>query len=634
MHYFQHIVAPPTFADEVKQLKAKILHAILLLLLGGAVIAIGVGLFFDSPNNTMILSLNLLPIFTAYYFTRRGWLEHASLLLALSLILLAFSLQYTGQGVHDVAIMLYPITVALTAVLLRGLLLWLITGLAIFVNGIIVYLEMLGQLVNDASPGTPIANIAFIAIILGLFATIMNRLVANLWQYLERARQNEQALMQSNRVLEIQKVSLQKSEEEARLFQARLQALHEVGFELAEAQSLPDLYRKVIVLGREKLGFDRLGLLLYDEETKTMRGTFGTDDFGDLRDERYFQQELKSQKIFDMLEQKTRLGFWAGTAIIDNGEVIGEGWNAMAILWQGDRGIGWLATDNYIRKDPPTQMQLDLLTLYAGTVSYLIHVIQAEGDLQRYAMELERSNRELQDFAFVSSHDLQEPLRKIQAFSDRLIQKYDDVLDERGVSYLMRMQNAAVRMQTLIQDVLAFSRVNSAQMPFSDVDLNKVIRAVLSDLELIIEELQAEIHVDQLPTIEADETQMRQLFQNILSNALKFHRPDVPPLIDICANGFRESEQNWILIAVKDNGIGFDPQYVNRIFGMFQRLNSKSKFEGSGVGLAVCKRIVERHNGRIEATSELNTGSTFKLSFPKKQPSNERYQLFPPTQER
>ena len=627
MQFIQSIVSPPTFANEEKQLKAKTLYVILLSFLIGAILATGLAFYLDNRNIVAVLLSGMPFVLGALFIAKHGYLELAGAIGLTCLIIVVFLLQIFGRGVHDVAIMLYPIVIVIATILLRGFWIWLITAVSVFANGVIAYLQLTGRLAIDAPRNNLIADFIFISIILIVLAVAMNRLVANLWQYLRRARQNEEALLQGNRILEVQKTTLQKSEEEARKFQEKLQALHEVGFELAKIETLPELYRSVIVLGRESLGFDRLGLLLFDPETNTMRGTFGTDDFGNLRDERYFEQELKSKKIFDLLEQKTRLGYWAGSAIIDNGEVIGQGWNAMAILWQGDRGVGWLAIDNYIRKEPPTQMLLDLLTLYAGTVGHLMSVKEAETNMQKYAQELERSNKELQDFAFVSSHDLQEPLRKIQAFSDRLMYKYDDVLDERGLSYLSRMQNAAARMQTLIQDVLAFSKVNTAQDPFTDVNLNEIVQGVISDLEVLVEELDADIMVDDLPTLEADSTQMRQLFQNIISNALKFHKPNEAPLIKIGAYSTVEGEQMVSIIEVTDNGIGFDQQYVNRIFGMFQRLNSKSKFEGSGVGLTVCKRIIERHNGRIEAESQKDEGSKFIITLPMKQAANEKISI-------
>lgn len=245
----------------------------------------------------------------------------------------------------------------------------------------------------------------------------------------------------------------------------------------------------------------------------------------------------------------------------------------------------------------------------------------AEQQLQSYAAELERSNRELQDFAYVASHDLQEPLRKIQAFGDRLKYKYASVLDEQGQDYLERMQNAVVRMQTLIQDLLTFSRVTTRAQPFVPVDLTIVIEEVLSDLETRIEEVNGQVELDDLPTVYADYTQMRQLFQNLISNALKFHQPGQVPIIKIQSqllpHPFIDSE--LCQITISDNGIGFDEKHLDRIFGVFQRLHSRREYEGTGVGLAVCRKIVERHGGTITARSKPGEGATFIISLPIKQ---------------
>ncbi len=240
--------------------------------------------------------------------------------------------------------------------------------------------------------------------------------------------------------------------------------------------------------------------------------------------------------------------------------------------------------------------------------------------------ELERSNRELQQFAYVSSHDLQEPLRKIQTFSDRFQHRYADVLDERGLDYLQRMQDAAARMQTLIQDLLAFSRVNTQVHLSMRVDLNNVLEKVLADLETHIEKTQAQVDLQKLPVIEGDPTQMRQLFQNLISNALKFHRPDVPPIVRIWSEqaGDDREEQVFCQISVQDNGIGFEEKYSERIFGVFQRLHGRDNYNGTGVGLAICRRIVERHDGRITAHSVPGQGSTFIVKLPIKQPEDKQ----------
>ena len=236
----------------------------------------------------------------------------------------------------------------------------------------------------------------------------------------------------------------------------------------------------------------------------------------------------------------------------------------------------------------------------------------AEIQLEAYAAELERSNQDLQEFAYVASHDLQEPLRKIQTFGDRLQNKYYPVLGERGLNYVNRMQSAASRMQGLIVDLLAFSRVHTHTQPFHKVNLNQVVHYVLQNLEITVEETDAQITIEQLPTIDADLLQMRQLFQNLFSNALKFNYPDTPPVIDISST----LENSYCTISIRDNGIGFDEKYLDRIFTVFERLHNRDEYPGTGIGLAICRRIVERHQGNITAHSKIGNGATFVVTLP------------------
>lgn len=242
----------------------------------------------------------------------------------------------------------------------------------------------------------------------------------------------------------------------------------------------------------------------------------------------------------------------------------------------------------------------------------------AEITLQLFTKKLQRSNQELQDFASVASHDLQEPLRKIQAFGDLLVREYGSVLPEPGQEYLKRMQNAAGRMQVLINDLLAFSRVTTKAQPFVPINLQRVVQEVLSDLEVKIQQVNGQVEVGDLPTIDADPLQMRQLFQNLLSNSLKFNRPDQPPLISLQARLVQAPTEAIELceIWVQDNGIGFEEKYLDRIFTVFQRLHYRNEYEGTGVGLAICRKIAERHGGSITATSKLGEGATFIVTLP------------------
>lgn len=244
----------------------------------------------------------------------------------------------------------------------------------------------------------------------------------------------------------------------------------------------------------------------------------------------------------------------------------------------------------------------------------------AERAVRQTADELQRSNRELESFASVASHDLQEPLRKIQAFADRLDAHIGRQFDEKSRGYLDRILNSASRMRRLIDDLLAFSRVTTKGQSMVAVDLNLVVAEVLGDLEERIRQTEGRVNVSLFPTIEADPVQMRQLFQNLIANGLKFHRPDAPPEISITSRIIKgssgsESEGAILEVTVKDNGIGFEPEYKERIFQLFQRLHGRDGYEGTGIGLAICKKIVERHGGTISAEAVPGDGATFTLTL-------------------
>jgi two-component system sensor kinase FixL len=258
---------------------------------------------------------------------------------------------------------------------------------------------------------------------------------------------------------------------------------------------------------------------------------------------------------------------------------------------------------------------------------------QTEDALARKAAELARSNAELEQFAYVASHDLQEPLRKIQAFGDRLKSKCDAAKLQDGREYLERMQSAAARMQRLIEDLLTFSRVISATQPFVPVDLGVVTREVLTDLEVRIEQSKAKVEIGTLPTIDADPLQVRQLLQNLIGNALKFQPPEAQPVIKIYAeiqkSPFADPSKPLLndelcALTIEDNGIGFEEKYLDKIFSVFQRLHGRTEYEGTGVGLAVCRRITDRHGGTITGQSELGKGAKFIVTLPVKHPKQEK----------
>lgn len=254
--------------------------------------------------------------------------------------------------------------------------------------------------------------------------------------------------------------------------------------------------------------------------------------------------------------------------------------------------------------------------LFTGIIHDLTEQKAAEEKLRKYATQLERSNKELEEFAYVSSHDLQEPLRKIRAFSDRIISMEKDRLSEKGLDYLERVGNAAERMQGLISDLLEYSRVTTRAKPFVKTDLEAILEEVVSDLEVAIEKSKAVIKIGELPALTCDPRQMYQMFQNLLSNAIKFRHPDRQ--LEIIVSGeIREDEEGNKLAAIQvhDNGIGFEQEYATKIFQVFQRLEGR-KYEGSGIGLSICKKIADRHGGNIQAFGEKDEGTRFLILLP------------------
>lgn len=268
---------------------------------------------------------------------------------------------------------------------------------------------------------------------------------------------------------------------------------------------------------------------------------------------------------------------------------------------------------DFLIKDPA----MGYLSLIPSTIEKVMKRKNAERRLDGYLTELERSNEELRSFAFVASHDLNEPLRKIISFGNRLMGATQE-LDADAKAYAEKMQDSAKRMQSMIDDLLKYSMVSVRGEPFRPIDLNKIVRDVIEDLETSINEKNGVIRIEGLPTLEADPIQMRQLFQNLISNAFKFHDKEKVPKVELIAKPVKKDLWD---IQIKDNGIGLDGKHNENIFQPFFRLHGRSAYEGSGIGLAICKKIVTRHNGKIEVSNSDEKGSIFKVTLPSKQSS-------------
>lgn len=251
---------------------------------------------------------------------------------------------------------------------------------------------------------------------------------------------------------------------------------------------------------------------------------------------------------------------------------------------------------------------------------------RTQHQLEATIHQIKNSNENLEQFAYIASHDLQEPLRKLQAFGDVLQSQFADSLVDGEIDLVRRIQNSAKRMQVLVRDLLTYSRLSTQTESFENISLSKLIKEVLSDLEVSISEKKATVRVSALPNLLGNPLRLRQLFQNLIANAIKFQKGEQKPLIQINAsypesNELPEELQSqthrlFLLVEVIDNGIGFDEKYKSRIFQPFQRLESRSAYSGTGIGLAICKKVAEIHGGAIDVTSQVGQGATFKVFLP------------------
>jgi len=389
--------------------------------------------------------------------------------------------------------------------------------------------------------------------------------------------------------------------------------------------------------------------------------------FDDITEEKLKEEALQTSRDLLSSVLTSSLDGIAVLSAVRNDENAIDDFECVLVNPQGEKLIGHTAEDlvgNRVGRIMPEQEELGLLDAYrsvvetgepfetelyydAEDVDAWFHVMAVSVDdgvavtfrdvserkeaaqaMAAANAKLERRNRALRDFAYIASHDLQEPLRKIRSFSSLVLDDYADAVDDTGRHYLGRMHDAAERMSQLINDLLVYSRITTRAQPFEPVDLEEIAKNVRSDLDLQIEDVGGTVDIGDLPTIEADPTQIRQVLQNLIGNGLKFHRPDVPPHVQVRATVEPASDDlqregrldasctEVCRLTVTDNGIGFEESYADRIFTPFKRLHGRGEYDGTGMGLAICRRIVERHGGDITVASTPGEGTTFTVLLP------------------
>lgn len=308
------------------------------------------------------------------------------------------------------------------------------------------------------------------------------------------------------------------------------------------------------------------------------------------------QRQISMSGQYRFREKATGNYLWHIISIIPlkNEKDVITRWNGFIVDINAQKQVEQALKDNRELKE--TQRQL----------------FQNQEELQRKVIELNRSNYELEQFAHLASHDLQEPLRKLFFYSDVLKKRYNDAIDVSGQNMLTNMTAAAARMKELITDLLSYSQLQQQKLQFEDVSLHAIIEEIVRDMDFIIKEKNASIEVDNLPDIKGNILRLRQLFSNLISNALKYSKKDLAPLIQITG----ASQGNTVLVSVRDNGIGFEEEYNEKIFGLFERLHTRDQFPGTGIGLSICKRIAELHQGTIIAKSKVGEYSIFEVTLP------------------
>ena len=287
------------------------------------------------------------------------------------------------------------------------------------------------------------------------------------------------------------------------------------------------------------------------------------------------------------------------------------------IMGTDDNVLGSFAL-TFTQSKAPTDFELEIIKTSARIAALAIEKNQSEENLKLYAQELQQNNEELKNFTFVASHDLKEPLRKINLFVDQLLENNLD--QQKRDNFIERIGKASTRMYHLTDDLYNWASIGRMETDFKSENLNEIVQEVIDDLEGSIHETNAEIKIDTLPTLEMEKTQIHQLFQNLLSNAMKFHREEVSPEIQITS---KCTGDGYCEIDIQDNGIGIDPKYYKKIFEPFSRLNNKNDYLGSGIGLAICEKIIRRHQGEIIVDSSLQIGTKITLRLPSQQTIDE-----------
>ena len=565
-------LATPTFPDEEKDRLASILTVMLITLLFASLVVAAVTYIAGHTNSAYALLSGSLIALISLWFTRRGKVRLASFLVLLFFLIVTTFILFNGNGIHDISIIAYPVIILLGSLLVRRQSFIILTALCIISIGLVVIGELNGWIVTPFSQVTEYSDILNVAIVLGIMAVSANLLGENLYSSLDRARQNERALAETNLQLEQQAEEIQASE-------ARWRSL---------VENAPDMIMNVL----------RDGTIEY---TNARGGSTA---------------EVTGRTVYDFMSPDDReMAQKAIASVFNTGqptryEVVGylldgtQGWFSVRLspVFHGDQVISLTLISTNITEQKKVEEE--------------VHQLNAtlEQRVAARTAELETKNREMETFTYSVSHDLKAPLRGIDGYSRLLLDDHADQLDEQGASFLRTIRQATEQMNRLIDDLLAYSRLERRSVSMVKINPRELIDNILAERSQELTSRNVHISIS-LPCllITAEPEGLAQALRNLLDNALKFTRSVVEPCIEI--GGF-ETETACTLW-MKDNGIGFDMKYHDRVFEIFQRLHRLEEYPGTGIGLALVRKVMQRVGGRAWAESAPGAGATFFLEIPK-----------------